>query len=593
MAEISVETAGAITARRAEVVPTAGRAQEIYDRRAEMIRESDSPLALLAGEEAPTKKYIDGVVKLRIGTPDIKGARRLNADQRDRVTRVDSATDILIKIAKGENLDIVASIPSVELAVKSLISQHPNFLAQYSALTPPQKVKFVENLLKDSNTRSEVIKLLGERIKIEDLGEDDDITKKREEVDRLDTKKKELEQEKTDLETKKNQSENELSKFESSLDATTGAITQGEYVQKLSGLQAKINPLTKQSESLASEVEILNASIHEIQQARAQFVTGRVTAMSADVISILGDYDKQIQALKNELSNKKNAQNYTEQQLAKANQENQAVEARRETLQASIQSISERLATISGEISEITPDLISARAELRASLSRKDTLEEDFVKKVESILAESLKSTIVSDMLGTSNAEKAIDEKAKNDAKSQLEETMREAIIARYQDGADINWANFRTDYYVTYFNNGPDAIITGFLPAGTSLDTLKTDQPELYKELRDDLNKKMARLRLQEPREGMGRLGQTLLGPKPVSRGEIQAIVNRFGESTFTEALQTNAAFRTLVEKAKTDKVLNTEGKITEGIKKLPMGKILLILAALLGIGIFKGAST
>ena len=351
---------------------------------------------------------------------------------------------------------------------------------------------------------------------------------------------------------------------------------------------AKIADLTANIDAAQRKLEILNRE-------KSIMLRSKSTRDPLDP-AIVAAYDTDRTALTAEIQRNRDELNTAQRTKAENEAKKTAIETRKNSLTARIAEIKIKFDAINiklngGESDEgIIQQLTKAKTDLTKAIANKRTKEQKYVSDLESILSEAIVETMSSEFEKTGKLQAAADESAIKNAKTELERNLINSMKDRYLDGTITDWATFEADYPI-FIGAGVDPIITTILPTGTTLDQFRTSNPEEYKKISEEITKELLRLRMRQPREG-GRLTR-LLGPKPVSEADILAMTTRIGDEGFKTALAENKALRDAITAADKDKVLNIDGKITEGIKKLPMGKILLILAALLGIGIFKGAGS
>lgn len=596
MANISSpEGASALVAEKLLRPPIAGtREAEIFESGRIALASEADPLAVLAGRDVPSREMIENINRENIGRRNNAGGRRLNTEETVRLTRANELAVRYSQIVRGENIHALAGNAEIVTLAESMISQNPNLLAAYTALPPADRTSFIESYLTSPTTRSEIANLLKTRVTVETII-GDDIAQKTEVRDRLDQERQALEAERTRIEGERTVATTELQQYESTV--TAGVVIIGDYAQSLSIHESNIAKATSKIADLTASTEAAQRKLEVLSREKSIYMRTRSNTRDPLNTDITDIFDNDIETLTTEIStNRTNIS--TEQRIqAAATAKRDAIKLRGTSLNTNITEATKRIKEIEDKLNGkegedgILQKLTKARSELSTAIATKRSEEHKYLSELESILPEAIHKTMQKELERVGKAEATIDTQARARAKTDLERNIRESMTRRYQLGDEINWINFRADY-ITLLTQGEDTIITGLLPAGTTIDAFRNDNPTEYAAISSDIKQKLLRLRLQEPRAG-GRLRQVLLGPNPVSRGETLAIVNRFGELGFTEALKTNKAFRDVLAQGDKDKVLNLEGKVTERIKKLPLGKILLALAALLGIGIFKGAGT
>lgn len=594
MANISSpEGATVLIAEKLTRPPTAGTLEaDIFEASRRALASTDNPLAVLARRDAPSREMFRNINTENIGRRGAGRRRIVTGEERVRLDRANILADTYSDIIRGENIPALVANPQIRTVVESLISENPTYLAAYNALPVADRSALITRYLSEPNTRSQVVSKLKEKVTVESII-GDDIEQKRQTRDRLSTESDSIQTEITTLETELSGLRDEIRQFQSNIDPATNNIVEGTYVSQLATHASRINDSNARISNLTSAIEIGQQELAVISREKSIMLRSRTFDQN-----VVDAYDADTLRLENEIRANRDRLSTAQKTLAVDTEKKNAIDSRKETLGTRKTEIENRLKDLrkkldgDGEVEGLLAELTAAETGLTTAIADKRNKEIRYVSDLESILSEAIEDTMIKDFNRIATAETTARTTAEARVKTETERQIEEALKNRYQNGDEVDWVNFRTDY-LSFMANGEDAVLAGFMPAGTTIDQFRIDNKDAYDKLVTDIKSKLGKLRFSQPRQG-GRLRQTLLGPEPISRGEALALVNRLGSETeFTKLLESNTAFRKALAQAETDKVLNLEGKVTERIKKLPLGKILLALAAFLGIGIFKGAGS
>jgi len=565
-------------------------------RQREVADASDSPLRTVA--EGPINKdNLDALVDANTRTYNGDGTERIDAARR---TSAKDVAERLVKIQKGEVGDLTAmAIDSiVQQAVELVIVQTPELQALYGSMTSAQKIEYRLSLLRDPNTKTQISQLLQERAANGKLIQTD-IEGLRQETDRLQTERTGLEAEKATKSTTLTSVETELDEHQTRavIDASTTpptvTIIDGKFVKELKSLQGKVEPLRQDCEILKNQIDKLQEELDAAHRGKTA-VLARPSSAGATAVATLsadqtraGDLGTHVGELEVKINEKQTKLAEAQKKLAEGDQRMQDIRAREAVLKEQKQQLKDRLGEINTKLTGIGPELAQKITELHGKETQWDLDSRSFVGGLETILSESISDTINKDYDRLSTTQATIEQDCIQNAKSEQERQIRMGIDRMYK-----NVATGRTDYnqfragWAGYLLNGADVILAANLPVGMTMDQLRGNA-DLYNQLVSDVNTKMARLRVGQPRRGAIR--GRLPGPEPMTRMEMNDLVDRFGEPFLDSLVAADATLKTKMEALAEGEMVR--GRIGEKLKKMPLGKAGMILAILMSFGLFSFA--
>ena len=580
----------------APILNTHVDADQLVARDREIAAASDSPLRTVA--EGPLNKdNLDALVHANTRTFNANGSERVETARRNMA---DAITVRLIAIQKGE-LPVLTTLSRdamVISAIESVIVQTPEHQVLYNNMTPPQQAEYRLSLLKDPNTKTQISQLLQERASSSKLIQTD-IEGLRKETDRLETEKSDLGTEKTAKQDALKTVSDELVEHQTravvdtSTTPPTVRVVDGKFVTELKSLQGKVEPLRQDCEILKNQIDKLQDELDAAHRGKTGVLTrsssGGTTAaatLSADQ-SRAGDLATHAGELETKINEKQVELAKAQKKLAEGDQRIQDIRAREAVLNEQKQQLKDRLGEINTRLTGIGPELAQKITELHGKEAQWNQDSADFVSGLETILAGAVSDTVNKDFARLSTTQEAIEQECIQNAKTEQERQIREGVDRMYK-----NVGTGRTDYnqfragWASYLLNGADVILAANLPAGMTMDQLRGNT-DLYNQLVADVNTKMARLRVGQPRRGA--IKGRLPGPEPMTRMELNDLVDRFGEPFLDSLVAADATLRTKMEALAEGEMVR--GRIGEKLKRMPLGKAGMILAILMSFGLFSFA--
>lgn len=568
----------------------------LITRRREIASASDSPLRTVA--EGPVNKdNLDALVEANTRTHNADGSERVDTARR---TSAKEVAERLVKVQKGEVADLAAMAidPMVQRAVELVIVQTPELQALYRSMKPTEKTEYRLSLLKDPNTKTQISQLLQERAANGKLIQTD-IEGLRQETDRLQAERTELEAEKATKSTSLTSVESELVEHQTRavIDASTTpptvTIADGKFVVELKGLQGEVEPLRQDCEILKNQIDKLQEELDAAHRGKTAVLTRPSSAGTTAAATLAPDETRSghlgthAEALETKIADKQEALAKAQKKLAEGDQRIQDIRAREAVLKEQKQQLNDRIGEINTRLTGMGPELAQKITELHGKETQWDLDSRAFVGGLETILSESISDTVNKDFARLSTTQEAIEQECIQNARTEQERQIRERMDRMYK-----NVATGRTDYglfragWSGFLLNGADGILAANLPAGMTMDQLRGNN-ELYTKLVADVNLKMARLRVGQPRHGA--IKGRLPGPEPMTRMEMNDLVDRFGEPFLDSLVAADATLKSKMETLAEGQMVR--GHIGEKLKKMPLGKAGMILAILMSFGLFSFA--
>lgn len=513
-------------------------------------------------------------------------------------TRVKNVAEQLARIQKGELTDLstLAGDLGIKAALESVIYRNPDLMRVYDGFrNDADRLAYRLNLLKKPNTAAEISRLLQERAGPDKLITDD-VEELRIEGARLTQERNTLTTERGTLDSTVTTSENELREYQTRVEFVGAPpvpqTIQGRFVTELARLESSAEPLRQDCEILRSQITKIQ---EEIQTARAGHV-GLLSHPSVDTstpagLSKISGLTTEVSSLETRLELRKKDLRTKTENLQQHEQRINSINARKTAVEEAVATAKTRIAEIDIKLAENGPKYAENQSKLHNAETGRKLKENEFASKLESILTESVASTINAELDVLVEHQIAIETTARDNARSESERQLREGVLAMFRNAAgDINWGAFRGGW-AQFLLNGPDAMIEAHLAAhpvaGLTMDQLRANT-DLYNTIISDFNTKMGRLRMSQPREGtLAGMRNRLLGPTPLTETEIRSVVDRMGDDYFDQMLASNAKLKEHIAQAAGQG--SVEGhRSSQLLRKLPLKTLGMILMLLFGGTIF-----
>ncbi len=545
------------------------------------------PLHVEAGVEVPNQTTRQVIIEANTEHYDENGNIQTSAARRTEATNWNTVLERvrLNNDLQGLLMDRFLG-PLVTNAITSLIEQNPALKVQWQGVNQADKGAVIFALLQDVTTKEELVRLLKERLSLNKNIKDNTEELSREHK-RLSDEKTEIEDvEKTNLSTKKTQLEDEAKKFQTVAPVVGGPAVEGEYAKQLTqfkGEEAKTQ----------GEVETIKETINNVNdQIQKKLIYLQEKARSAAATAVIPEFDSintQIKELNKSVE--QHAENLlaAQQKLSETQQKIKSIEDRRTAVQTEQTQITTRLKEIEDRLRVLNPELAKKASELHTAEAERNIKEAEFISSVASILPEAVAKTI-NERTGVLVKEQlSIEEKAKESAKTQSEKNAREAMVkfCRTLSG-EMDWDKFNTEWQ-KFMGGDPAAFLDSIIPTG-DLQAVKGNK-EVYDKLLTDLKLKMGRLRMMMPKRGFaGGIRTFLRGPEQVSQKECYNIIDNLGEDYLKQMFTTDKNINDLIKQAGQEDIMNGAGKMSEKVKKIPLGLLILLLPFILAGGLFFG---
>ncbi len=575
--------------------------------RPEVVGLTNSVREKLAAADHPSRVVAEGPVNIDV----LKSLIDANTQTRDATgvvvelnpglnARTKVTAEKLTKIQKGEKADLVllANDPQIVSALESLISQNPDSNTVYTNSSAAEKTTYRLKLLTEGKTKTEIARLLNENAGLGKLITDE-VESLRIEGERLTQERNSLNTEKTTKEAELTRSQAEVQEYQTRVDLTaTPPIIPGRFVTELATLQSEAEPLRQDVDILKRQIELLETQRTAAAGGKISVITGNRSTPTGGMNTKdrLDELDTMNANLESEIATKQGSLEAKTKQLQERDSKIAAITARKTALEEAITNAKTRIAEIDIKLAENGPKFAENQSKLHTAETKRKLEENTFASSIEGILTKAVESTINESMKTLVAEQVLIETTARDNAKTEQERHLRESIMGMYRNAVgNIDWNAFRGSWS-QFLLNGSDAMLAAHLAAhpipGLTMDQLRANA-ELYPTIIADLNVKMGRLRMSQPREGMlNGIRTRLLGPQPLSEIEIRGVVDRLGDEFFDKMLASNSKLKEQIAAAAGQNMVEGH-RFSQVLRRLPLKSMGLILMILLGGGLLGASRT
>jgi hypothetical protein len=582
---------------RGVLPPANSDARRVLDAWRKSLTDNDHPLAVVAGVKAPGLEAALSLNQANIGSKYNEDGTKADLEpaEADRKKKADEIVTFLSQITKGEGVDALANNTYVKALLESVILQNSTLRTVYNTLpTDEDRRKYRENLLRDKTFIDELIRLWADRGGPEKLIQESpegarlELEAKKAEVDALNKKKKEIEENLTNL-------REEQKKFTTYTDAS-GSLKEGEFVGILAELKRDAESASKLVEQLKSQLETLNKDISKREADKGWFVRyasdmttpaseRKIEQMNQDLEYLKGEREAILQRLQD-------AQRICSEKQTQI----QAIESRKAAVDAEIQRLETDLRTIDTNLSTKNQELAKAKKAYIEAKLRRETAEAAFVSSLERIIPEAAAKAINEKMDKLMKAQIEVEKKKAEEAKTKVEQDIWNKLLGMWRDSnGKIKWDEFKPAWDL-FLQGGVDMVLDGKgtvngVLNGITIDgvnvnaaLLKSNYPELYQKLEKDIKQKMGLFRLNMPRQGkLGRISTFLAGPETISKDEAMRIIDVLGDQYITDLMKQNKGLSDALQSIDKEGMLSRGTKIKEFLRKVPYVTLLGIIVMLL----------
>lgn len=576
------------------------------------IRAEQNPLLVAAGAKAPPRDALLALAQANIGVDYAPGTRNkvLTPLETARLTRANQWVDILSNISEGNVAALAGSAPT-RAAIENVISSNPVVDAQYRAMGINQTAVRT-SMLSDRRVREYVNQKLIEYGAPTQLLTNE-ISAKERELSNLIAERPRFVGEEARLAGLLTQKRNEYAQYD--YVAPGPPPVPGRFMAQMIALERTAEPLRKDVTKLEKRADNLEASIKKSEDAKADWLSKLPTTVqtnqgggSNNTVTALTDlatpalaarvtqFDNDINALRNELNMQvRPALVNANRDLKEAEQELKFLQDKKESLAKEVgangdESIQKQLEAARGDLTEHLKKISDKDEEIKRDKAERTQKEEEFVGKLSNVLPEAI-ATLINERMGAYIEEqKKAEDKQKEAASSQLERDIREVMnrIGRTATG-QMDWVDFR-NAWALFRRQGPDALLRARIPVvpppGRDIYRELQGNTTLRDKINDDLKTKMARYRLSMPRQRNVVLRRMFGGgPEAIDQAEAIDLMNNLGNDYIDKVVASKKDIRAELDKLAKEGTLKWgTGNLAEGLGKLPLLPLLLILSLVVG---------